>query len=208
MADEDMRELLYKVLVVGDRGVGKTSLIKRYVHGVASDKYKATIGVDFALKVLQVDENTTVRLQLWDIAGQERFGSMTRVYYKEAVGAFVVFDITRLDTFKAVKIWKNDIDKKVFLADGSKIPVILLANKSDLAVDGFKSSEDMQNFCEQEGFVKWFETSAKLNTNIDEAVNHLVNIILQQDMEPESDHVDPISFDKSGAKKEEKDKCC
>jgi GTPase SAR1 family protein len=69
--------------------------------------------VDFALKVINWDQNTVVRLQLWDIAGQERFGNMTRVYYREAVGAFVVFDVTRVATFEAVQKWKNDIDSKV-----------------------------------------------------------------------------------------------
>lgn len=73
--------------------------------------------------------NTIVRLQLWDIAGQERFGNMTRVYYKEAVGAFIVFDVTRSGTFDCVSKWKEDLDSKVQLPDGSPIPCILLANK-------------------------------------------------------------------------------
>ncbi|XP_077598461.1 uncharacterized protein LOC144213746 isoform X1 [Stigmatopora nigra] len=107
------RQLLLKVLVIGDLGVGKTSIIKRYVHRVFSQGYRATVGVDFALKVLQVDQATAVRLQLWDIAGQERYGNMTRVYYKEAVGALVVFDMTRLATFQAVLKWKGDLDSKV-----------------------------------------------------------------------------------------------
>eukprot|EP00163_Fabomonas_tropica_P016075 TRINITY_DN289_c0_g1_i2.p1 TRINITY_DN289_c0_g1~~TRINITY_DN289_c0_g1_i2.p1 ORF type:complete len:174 (+),score=40.71 TRINITY_DN289_c0_g1_i2:277-798(+) len=107
MADNDIREELYKVLVVGDIGAGKTSIIKRYVHNMFSMHYKSTIGVDFALKVIQWDPKTIVRLQLWDIAGQERFGNMTRVYYKEAVGAMVVFDITRQTTFDAVLKWKR-----------------------------------------------------------------------------------------------------
>jgi Ras-related protein Rab-32 len=68
-------------------------------------------------------------LQLWDIAGQERFGNMTRVYYKEAVGAFVVFDVTRLSTFEAVQMWKSDLDNKVLLPNGKPIPAVLLANK-------------------------------------------------------------------------------
>lgn len=85
--------------------------------------------MDFALKVLNWDQNTIIRLQLWDIAGQERFGSMTRVYYKEAVGAFIVFDVTRAATFDAVLKWKQDLDSKVQLSDGSPIPCILLANK-------------------------------------------------------------------------------
>ena len=94
-------------------------------------EYKATIGVDFAYKLIQVSPNQVVRLQLWDIAGQERFGNMTRVYYREAVGAFIVFDLTRHSTLETVKKWKQDIDTKVRLQDNfeSPIPVVLLANK-------------------------------------------------------------------------------
>jgi Ras-related protein Rab-32 len=89
------------------------------------------------VKVINWDQNTVVRLQLWDIAGQERFGNMTRVYYREAVGAFVVFDVTRVATFEAVQKWKNDIDSKVTLPpDDRPIPVVLLANKSDLNPKG------------------------------------------------------------------------
>ncbi|RVE39918.1 hypothetical protein evm_015432, partial [Chilo suppressalis] len=125
----ERREHLYKILVIGELGTGKTSIIKRYVHQFFSQHYRATIGVDFALKVLNWDANTIIRLQLWDIAGQERFGNMTRVYYKEAVGAFIVFDVSRAATFEAVVKWKNDLDTKVQLPDGSPIPCILLANK-------------------------------------------------------------------------------
>lgn len=146
-----MREYLYKILVVGDLGTGKTSIIRRYVHNIFSNNYKSTvsyfyslngtithvlvfqIGVDFALKVIQWGPDLIVRLQLWDIAGQERFGNMTRVYYKEAFGAIVVYDVTRPQTFEGVTKWKNDIDAKVALPDawgGGQIPVILLANKA------------------------------------------------------------------------------
>jgi len=184
---EKQRELLYKVLVVGDIGVGKTSIIKRYVHGIFSMHYKSTIGVDFALKVLNWDPYTTVRIQLWDIAGQERFGNMTRVYYKEAVGAMVVFDVTRVSTFEAVQKWKNDIDSKVTLpgstpgSDPRPIPVVLLANKIDLAKDEFaQSREQMDKFCKEHGFVGWFETSAKDNLNIDKATQLLVKNILDR----------------------------
>lgn len=80
------------------------------------------------MKSLNWDENTLIRLQLWDIAGQERFGNMTRVYYKEAVGAFLVFDVNKMSTFNAVLKWKHDLDTKVCLADGNPIPCLLLAN--------------------------------------------------------------------------------
>lgn len=177
-------EYLFKVLVVGDIGTGKTSIIKRYVHNFFSPAYKSTIGVDFALKVINWDSNTVVRLQLWDIAGQERFGNMTRVYYKEAVGAMVVYDITRPATFEAIAKWKNDIDHKVRLADDRPIPCVLLANKCDLPNTVTKSAEEMNAFCSEMGFVGWFQTSAKENRNINEAAHFLVEQILVNNVQP------------------------
>lgn len=173
---------LYKILVIGDLGTGKTSIIKRYVHSFFSQNYRATIGVDFALKVLNWDENTVIRLQLWDIAGQERMGNMTRVYYKEAVGAFIVFDVTRPATFDSVANWKSDLDSKVVLPDGSPIPCVLLANKCDQPKEGLVNYPNKMNeYCHQNGFTAWFETSAKIDKNIDEAAKALVEKILLMD---------------------------
>ncbi|XP_044764978.1 ras-related protein Rab-38 isoform X2 [Coccinella septempunctata] len=176
------RDHLYKVLVIGDLATGKTSIIKRYVHRFFSQNYRATIGVDFALKVINWDENTVIRLQLWDIAGQERYGNMTRVYFKEAVGAFIVFDCTRMNTFESVKNWKTDLDSKVLLADGSKIPCVLLANKCDQPKEGIvNNSHQMDEYCKTEGFAAWFATSAKDNINIDEAAKVLIERILEKE---------------------------
>uniref|UniRef100_F6YG07 Ras-related protein Rab n=2 Tax=Monodelphis domestica TaxID=13616 RepID=F6YG07_MONDO len=173
------REHLYKLLVIGDLGVGKTSIIKRYVHQNFSSHYRATIGVDFALKVLQWDPETVVRLQLWDIAGQERFGNMTRVYYREAMGAFIVFDVTRPATFEAVTKWKSDLDAKLTLPNGKPVSAVLLANKCDQGKDVLLNNGlKMDQFCKENGFVGWFETSAKENINIDEASRCLVKHIL------------------------------
>jgi len=179
--DDGVTEHLFKILVVGDIGTGKTSIIKRYVHNIFSMHYKSTIGVEFALKVINWDPKTEIRLQLWDIAGQERFGNMTRVYYKEAVGAIVVFDVTRIATFEAASKWKNDIDSKVTVGVEEKpIPVILLANKIDLAKDGFvKSPSQMDQYCREHSFAGWFETSAKDNIGIDKAVKFLISKILE-----------------------------
>ncbi|XP_047463347.1 ras-related protein Rab-32 isoform X2 [Mugil cephalus] len=174
------QELLFKVLVIGDLGVGKTSIIKRYVHHIFSQHYRATIGVDFALKVLHWDQDTVVRLQLWDIAGQERYGNMTRVYYREAVGALVVFDVTRASTFDAVLKWKDDLDSKVTLNHGRPVPAVLLANKSDQLTS---PQPRLDSFCRDNGFVGWFETSAK-NSNIEEAARCLVENILTNEETP------------------------
>lgn len=88
---------------------------------------------------------------------------MTRVYYKEAVGAFVVFDVTRGSTFEAVSKWKHDLDSKVKLANGSPIPSVLLANKCDQKKESSNNTTLMDNFCKDTGFLGWFETSAKVS---------------------------------------------
>ncbi|UYV81709.1 RAB32 [Cordylochernes scorpioides] len=175
-----MREYLFKVLVIGELGTGKTSFIKRYVHRFFSQNYRATvsfldaqIGVDFALKPITWDDKTHIRLQLWDIAGQERFGNMTRVYYKEAVGAFIVFDVTRPQTFEAALKWKLDLDSKVHLADGSPVPTVLLGNKCDMGRE-MVNAATLNQFCEEHGFSSWFLTSCKENIHIDDAANFLV----------------------------------
>jgi len=183
--ESEVTEHLFKVLVVGEMGTGKTSIISRYVNNIFSRGYRATVGVDFALKVITWDPKNQVRLQLWDIAGQERFGHMTRVYYKEAVAALVVFDVTRIKTFEAAAKWKADIDSKVTLGtDNKPIPVVLLANKVDLVKTGGgvtygKNAQEMDQYVQENGFVGWFETSAKDNVNIDEAVKCLLTPLME-----------------------------
>ncbi|XP_063791708.1 ras-related protein Rab-38-like [Pseudophryne corroboree] len=167
------REFLCKVLIVGDLGVGKTSIIQRYVHNIYSHCYRATIGVDFALKILNWEKDTVVRLQLWDIAGQERFGHMTRLYYREAAGAFVVCDLGRAATLHSVQRWKEDLDSKVSLNNGNPIPMILIGNKCDLIPHG-TNSQSVENLGQELGFTDCHMTSAKDNVNIDEAISCLI----------------------------------
>ena len=177
----DLREYLFKVLVIGELGTGKTSFIKRYVHQFFSTHYRATIGVDFALKVIKWSKNSLVRIQLWDIAGQERFGQMTRVYYKEAAGAIIVFDVTQPASFEAVLKWKADLDQKVSGPDGSPIPTLLLANKCDESKSGSLGEETFLNqFCEEHGFIGWFYTSPKENINIEDSANFLIKGIISR----------------------------
>ncbi len=175
-------ELYYKVIVVGDNGVGKTSFIKKLVHGAFTMNYKATIGVDFSLKVFHVGDDTIVRLQLYDIAGQERFGHMTRVYYKEAYAALVVMDASREleQSFEDVLKWKRDIDRKVYIPGTTEpIPTVLLVNKADLAAD--VSKQKIQAFCDEHKFVKYFLTSAKDGMNVEESGQFLVDHIMTID---------------------------
>lgn len=176
---QEIKEYLFKVLVIGELGTGKTSYIKRYVHQFFSSHYRATIGVDFALKVIKWARNGIVRVQLWDIAGQERFGQMTRVYYKEAAGAIIAFDVSRQESFDAVLKWKTDLDSKVCQADGAPIPTLLLANKCDESKAGsLGEAKFLDNYCSEHGFVGWFYTSPKENINIEESANFLIKSII------------------------------
>ena len=120
--------LYIRILVIGDAETGKTSIIQRYVYKTFDEHHNATLGVNFALKRLRV-EDTLLNVQLWDIAGQERFIGLAPTYYKHAVAAIVVIDITKKQTLINAKKWKNDVDDKVFLRDGDNIPVVLFANK-------------------------------------------------------------------------------
>ncbi|KAH0788712.1 Ras family protein [Histomonas meleagridis] len=178
-----------KIIVVGDMGTGKTSLIRKFVEGNFSEFYKITIGVDFANKVLKFDENSTADVQLWDIAGQERFGSMTGVYYREAVGAVVVFDVMRNATFDMTKVWKKDIDEKVRTSLGVPVPTILLGNKIDLMEKNEaweKKKQEIEEYTKENNFLAFFETSAKDGINIDESLEYLVEYILKNNIESES----------------------
>lgn len=129
------------------------------------DQYRLTIGVDFAAKTLNYDEEKDVTLQIWDIAGHERFGTMTRVYYKFAIAGVLVFDLTREATFDAVLKWKEDVNSKVVLANNQNIPLLLLANKADMP-DVTINKEMLDDFVQQHGFIGWFPVSAKEGTGI------------------------------------------
>ncbi|XP_975613.4 ras-related protein Rab-32 [Tribolium castaneum] len=171
------KELLFKILVIGDFGVGKTSIIRRYADGTFSSSYKITIGADFALKSLTWDKNTQVNVQLWDIAGHERFGYLTGVYYRYAVAAAIVFDLTRPETFKSVEKWLLDLRKKVHLPGGVPVPVVILANKGDITIATLP--QEIVHFCEKYNILAWFITSAKDNVHIDEAMLTLINAAVE-----------------------------
>ena len=126
-------------------------------------------------------------VQLWDIAGQERYGAMARVYYKDALGAVIVYDATRPKTFEDVLKWKSETDEKVKLPDGSPIPVILAGNKCDLErAEGCDAENNTfpggaEAFCQEHGFIGWLMTSAKEKTNISEAIGQLCDAIMERE---------------------------
>lgn len=177
-------EVLFKVIIIGDPTVGKTSFVHRYVNDSFRRDYKMTIGVDFALKVIRWSEKCNIKLQLWDIAGQERFTSMTRVYYKDAHACIIMFDLTQKTTFQNAVRWKKDLDTKCQLADGSLVPCLLLANKCDLGHREVEQDE-VEEMCKEHDFLGWSETSVKDGTMIDESMNYLIEEMMAKHAELE-----------------------
>ncbi|KAJ8954931.1 hypothetical protein NQ314_006993, partial [Rhamnusium bicolor] len=148
-----------------------------------SSTYKITIGADFALKTLEWDEDTRINLHLWDIAGHERFGSLTGVFYRHAVAAALVFDLTRPGNFQIsgevlpTQNWLSDLRRKVHLPGGQPIPVVILANKGDVTIQTLPPH--IEDFCKANNILAWFITSAKNNLHIDEAMIRLTNAAIQ-----------------------------
>ncbi|KAK3794021.1 hypothetical protein RRG08_028455 [Elysia crispata] len=166
----------FLIIVIGNTLVGKTSFIHRYVNNGFRPDYKSTIGVDFAIKQVQTSNNKNVKVQLWDIAGQERFTYLTRAYYKDAAGCVLMFDLGSAASFENVRKWKADLDAKVRTQTGTLLPCILVANKSD-KTPVCVNDTDIQLMCEELLFVGWTKTSVKDGTMVKEAMNYLLDII-------------------------------
>ncbi|CAN1175718.1 Ras-related protein Rab7 [Linum perenne] len=182
------RRTLLKVIVLGDSGVGKTSLMNqypllmdlryqfpelvksRYVHNKFSQQYKATIGADFVTKELQIDDKL-VTLQIWDTAGQERFQSLGVAFYRGADCCVLVYDVNSMRSFDSLENWHDEFLKQANPADPKSFPFILLGNKID--VDGGNSrvvsEKRAKDWCASKGNIPYFETSAKEDYNVDPA---------------------------------------
>ncbi|CAN1235291.1 Ras-related protein Rab7 [Linum perenne] len=161
------RRTLLKVIVLGDSGVGKTSLMNQYVHNKFSQQYKATIGADFVTKELQIDDKL-VTLQIWDTAGQERFQSLGVAFYRGADCCVLVYDVNSMRSFDSLENWHDEFLKQANPADPKSFPFILLGNKID--VDVMQVSEKRaKDWCASKGNIPYFETSAKEDYNVDPA---------------------------------------
>jgi len=173
------RTHVMKILIVGGSNSGKSSIVQRYVKDLFMPNIPPTLGVDFALKDVLIDEGNIVRLQLWDMTGCERFGLLTRSYYKQAYGGIVVFDVNDNQSLKNAARWKQDIDSKVRLPNGNPIPCILLANQVDRKRKEIDATE-LDQFSKENEFLAWFATSAKTNVGINEAVVNTRNRKIKQ----------------------------
>jgi Ras-related protein Rab-1A len=166
--------VLFKLLLIGDSGVGKSSLLHRFADDIYTDSYISTIGVDFKIKTMNVGDKM-VKLQIWDTAGQERFRTITSSYYRGAQGIIVVYDITDVDSFNNVKQWLSEIDRYA----SENVDKLLVGNKSDLEPNRQVTKAMAQEFADSLN-VKCIETSAKESSHVDEAFRSMAFTIMSR----------------------------
>lgn len=201
-----IRPNLLKIVVLGDSGVGKTSLMERFVNRRFSLQYKATIGADFLTKDLAVvlDGNAsvprTVNLQIWDTAGQERYQSLGSAFYRGADACIFVFDLTNAKTFDDLDSWRDEFLLQASPRDPVSFPFVVLGNKVDLITrdDGSVRNAShaspskrvvdvaaVQEWCHAKGAIPYFETSARENINVDAAFDLIAKSALRREEEEE-----------------------
>jgi len=156
-------DYLFKLLLIGDSGVGKSCLLLRFADDTYTESYISTIGVDFKIRTIEL-EGKTVKLQIWDTAGQERFRTITSSYYRGAHGIIVVYDVTDEATFANVKQWLQEIER--YACEG--VNKLLVGNKADLTSSKVVDFEAAKKFADELG-IPVLETSAKDATNVEQA---------------------------------------
>lgn len=197
----------FKILTIGESGVGKTCILRMFVEGKFLKNHLATIGIDFKTKNIEV-EGTSIKLKIWDTAGQERFRNITNQYYKGADGIVLVFDLTDQKSFDKIREWMAQIKANT---RSEEIAVVLLGNKCD-AEPKVIQKNDAISLGEELGKIQYFETSASLNIGITESFTYLAkeilnkkNITLKNGQTPQGKGMNIADGGKTPGKKKE---CC
>ncbi|KAK9699870.1 hypothetical protein RND81_08G200700 [Saponaria officinalis] len=191
------RRMLLKVIILGDSGVGKTSLMNQFVNHKFSNQYKATIGADFLTKEVQIDDRLFT-LQIWDTAGQERFQSLGVAFYRGADCCVLVHDVNVMKSFENLNRWREEFLLQASPHDPENFPFVVLGNKVD--VDGGNSrvvsAKKAKAWCASKGNIPYFETSAKDGINVQAAFQCIATNAIKN--EPEEDIYLPDIVDMAG----------
>lgn len=192
-------DLLFKLLLIGDSGVGKTCLLFRFSDDAFNTTFISTIGIDFKIKTVELG-GKKIKLQIWDTAGQERFHTITTSYYRGAMGIMLVYDITNAKTFENISKWLRNIDEHA----NEDVEKMILGNKCDME-DKRQVSKERGEAIAREHAIPFLETSAKANINVEKAFMDLAQAILNKTPGREADHggVDVHRPDVGGSKR-----CC
>ncbi|EAY16547.1 small GTP-binding protein, putative [Trichomonas vaginalis G3] len=179
---QDAKTKTFKVVVLGDTGVGKTTLIHQFVNGEFIADFKATIGADFSSKIMTVD-GQRIYIQIWDTAGQERFHAVGATFYRGTDACILVYDCTQVESFHRLSFWREDLFTKSQMEPDPKFPIIIFSNKSDLESQKQVNIEDARQWAEQNGY-PLFEVSAKSGANVQDGFLKIIEIYLANSKDP------------------------
>ena len=206
MSEEDY-EMMVKVIIIGDSSVGKTNIMSRYLKNQFLENSKATVGVEFGAKLFNINGHK-IKAQIWDTAGQEKYKAITGAYYKGSKGAFVVYDITRRDTFESIDRWINDLKT----TGDPKLNIMIIGNKCDLDHRREVLKEQGEEKSKSFGCA-FLETSALSGDNIEKGFEMMISEIFKKYEKENADDDDLITVEKGedinlGKKDEKKKKGC
>ncbi|XP_008322240.1 ras-related protein Rab-25b [Cynoglossus semilaevis] len=208
MGSDEAYNFVFKVVLIGESGVGKSNLLSRFTKNEFNHDTRTTIGVEFSTRTVQLD-TFTIKAQIWDTAGLERYRAITSAYYRGAVGALLVYDITKHLTYESVERWL----KELYDHADPHIVVMLVGNKTDLDLERSVPTEEAKEFAEKKGLL-FLETSALNSTNVEAAFNNVLTEIHKKvsNKEVVRGSISAVTLNTSGVEKKEdeekKKPCC
>lgn len=197
-------DLLFKLLLIGDSGVGKTSILFRFSDDAFTPTFISTIGIDFKIKTIELG-GKKIKLQIWDTAGQERFHTITTSYYRGAMGIMLVYDITNPKSFDNIQKWLRNIDEHA----NEDVEKMIVGNKCDMDDRRIIPKERGESIAREHG-IRFMETSASSNINVDKAFLELAKAILDNqtaDQEKQENN-DRVNIGRSDPRNTLTSKCC
>ncbi|KAI7874095.1 vacuolar biogenesis protein [Lichtheimia hyalospora FSU 10163] len=202
------KKVLLKVIILGDSGVGKTSLMNQYVNKKFSNQYKATIGADFLTKEVLVDDRL-VTMQIWDTAGQERFQSLGVAFYRGADCCVLTYDVNNSRSFESLDQWRDEFLIQASPRDSESFPFVLLGNKIDVEESRrMVSQKRAMAWCQSKGNVPYFETSAKEAINVEQAFQTIAKNALSRETDVDIDFPDTVNISNTGRQSPEPGCAC
>ncbi|XP_034730689.1 ras-related protein Rab-25b [Etheostoma cragini] len=205
MGSDEAYNFVFKVVLIGESGVGKSNLLSRFTKNEFNHDSRTTIGVEFSTRTVQLN-GFTIKAQIWDTAGLERYRAITSAYYRGAVGALLVFDITKHLTYESVERWL----KELYDHADPHIVVMLVGNKTDLESERSVPNEEAKDYAEKNGLL-YLETSALESTNVEAAFNSVLSEIQRKVSSKEvvRGSISAVSLNSSSAENtEERRTCC
>ena len=205
-----MPDALFKIIIIGDSGVGKSCFLLQFTEGDFKEDHNVTIGVEYGAKVLAV-AGKNIKLQIWDTAGQESFRAITRTFYRNANGVILMYDLTRVESFNSLVDWLKEVKQN----SDPDVAIYLVGNMSDLEAEEREvETQRAELFVQENGLSGWIEASAKTANNVQEVFQKVAELLYQRQQErdskttPKPDSAQPVVQLRPTQPVKQKKKCC